>query len=107
MKILSHLPHNAPPMTRSHRPIIGSRDSRGSQGGYTVLVVLVLLIIVASLAIGNNIALRNLEQELHLIERQQQQRHNTMNPTNTSVLQGSKTPRPQTGNAASALTRAP
>ena len=74
--------------TRAGRP---TASSRGSQSGFTVLVVLVLLVIMASFAIGNNVALGHLEQELRLVERRQQERRAAMNPTNAPSSTSSPT----------------
>ena len=55
---------------------------RGLGNGFAVLVVLVLLAIMASLAIGNNIALAHLKRELQLVERRQQRHNQATNTTN-------------------------
>jgi hypothetical protein len=62
--------------------VISARARRGSRSGFTVLVVLALLLIMASFAIGNNIALHHLQRELRLIERRQQNRLATTNQMN-------------------------
>ena len=59
-----------------------TRTARGEESGFTVLVVLVFLLIMASLAVGNNIALSHLQRELRLVERQQQQHYLAIGTTN-------------------------
>jgi type II secretory pathway component PulJ len=60
----------------------GRRAGRRAEGGFTVFVMLVLLLIMAALAVGNNVALGHLQQELRLIERRQQQRQSPAASTN-------------------------
>ena len=74
---------------------ISARARRDSRSGFTVLVVLALLLIMASLAIGNNIALDHLQRELRLIERRQQNRLATTNQTNGLAGAATLPPGPQ------------
>jgi hypothetical protein len=67
-----------------------------------VLVVLVLLVIMASFAIGNNVALGHLEWELRLVERRQQNRLATTNPTNGPAGAASTQPTGRLANTAPA-----
>ena len=102
MKITSHSVGVFSSATCAGRP---TARSCGSQRGFAVLVVLVLLVIMASFAIGNNVALGHLERELGLVERRQQQRHAAMNPTNAPSATSSPT-LPRNGSKALAPTRA-
>ncbi len=90
------------PATPARRPAVRPRNSRGSEGGFTVLVVLILLVIMASLAIGTTVTLNQLQQELKLVERRQQHRYATMNNTNAPADTKSKTLPQRTGTIAPA-----
>jgi type II secretory pathway component PulJ len=72
--------------------ITGRQRRRGPVNGFAVLVVLVLLAIMASLAIGNNVALGHLKRELQLLERRQQRHHENIAATNASAASAPAAP---------------
>ena len=65
---------------------------RRSERGFAVFVVLVLLVAMAALTIGNNVALGQLQRELHLIESRQVRRSGAIVATNQPVLRPSASP---------------
>jgi hypothetical protein len=72
MKLHSHQTNNS-----SHGPAPSAPSSRPGERGSAVIVVLALLVIMLLYIAGNLQALRSLDREVRLIERQQIQRVQT------------------------------
>ena len=62
---------NGPPLRFRNNGLIRPADAKKRERGSAILVVLVLMGIMTTLVICNSVTLRQLRQELNLIERQQ------------------------------------
>ena len=70
------------PLSSIHTKRAAGSKTRTPEQGFAVFVVIVLLAIMASLAIGNNVALAHLQRELRLIDKRHQMRHESEKGTN-------------------------
>jgi hypothetical protein len=70
------------------------RNDRRSNRGSAALIVLILLLVMASLVIGNNLALDHLHRELQLIEQIQARRASRASTTNAPASGLRKLPPP-------------